>query len=111
MKLNQKKCLPCRGDVPPFSREQIDEYLKYLTDWKVLINEKKGFYLSRVYNFSNFEQSLSFINKVSNVAEEENHHPDLKFGWGYAEVNIFTHKINGLTLSDFILASKIDLCS
>jgi 4a-hydroxytetrahydrobiopterin dehydratase len=111
MKLNQKKCLPCRGDVPPFSREQIDEYLKYLTDWKVLINEKKGFYLSRVYNFSNFEQSLSFINKVSNVAEEENHHPDLKFGWGYAEINIFTHKINGLTLSDFILASKIDLCS
>ena len=111
MKLNQKKCLPCRGDVPPFTREQIDEYLKYLTDWKVLINENKGFYLSRVYNFSNFEQSLSFINKVSNVAEEENHHPDLKFGWGYAEVNIFTHKINGLTLSDFILASKIDLCS
>ena len=111
MKLNQKKCLPCRGDVPPFSREQIDEYLKYLTDWKVLINEKKGFYLSRVYNFSNFEQSLSFINKVSNFDEEENHHPDLKFGWGYAEVNIFTHKINGLTLSDFILASKIDLCS
>ena len=111
MKLNQKKCLPCRGDVPPFTREQIDEYLKYLTDWKVLINEKKGFYLSRVYNFFNFEQSLSFINKVSNVAEEENHHPDLKFGWGYAEVNIFTHKINGLTLSDFILASKIDLCS
>ena len=111
MKLNQKKCLPCRGDVPPFSREQIDEYLKYLTDWKVLINEKKGFYLSRVYNFSNFEQSLNFINKVSNIAEEENHHPDLKFGWGYAEVNIFTHKINGLTLSDFILASKIDLCS
>jgi 4a-hydroxytetrahydrobiopterin dehydratase len=48
---------------------------------------------------------------VSNIAEEENHHPDLKFGWGYAEVNIFTHKINGLTLSDFILASKIDLCS
>ena len=111
MKLNQKKCLPCRGDVPPFSREQIDEYLKYLTDWKVLINEKKAFYLSRIYNFSNFEQSLSFINKVSNIAEEENHHPDLKFGWGYAEVNIFTHKINGLTLSDFILASKIDLCS
>jgi 4a-hydroxytetrahydrobiopterin dehydratase len=111
MKLNQKKCLPCRGDVPPFSREQIDEYLKYLTDWKVLINEKKAFYLSRVYKFSNFEQSLSFINKVSNISEEENHHPDLKFGWGYAEVNIFTHKINGLTLSDFILASKIDLCS
>ena len=111
MELHKKKCIPCRGDIPPFTKDQIDEYLKFLTGWKALINEKKGFYLSRVYSFSNFEQSLSFINKVSNIAEEENHHPDLKFGWGYAEVNIFTHKINGLTLSDFILASKIDLCS
>ena len=108
MKLYKKKCVPCRGDVPPFTREQIDEYLKYLTNWKALINEKKAFYLSRVYKFSDFEKSLSFINKVSNIAEVEGHHPDLKFGWGYAEVNIFTHAINGLSLSDFILASKID---
>jgi len=108
MKLNEKKCVPCRGDIPPFTKEQIDEYLKYLTDWKVKINEKKAFYLSRIYKFSDFEKSLSFINKVSNIAEGENHHPDLKFGWGYAEINIFTHAINGLSLSDFILASKID---
>ena len=53
MELHKKKCVPCRGDIPPFTREQIDEYLKYLTDWKVLINEKKAFYLSRVYKFSN----------------------------------------------------------
>ena len=111
MKLHQKKCVPCRGDIPPFTREQIDEYLKYLTDWKVQVNEKKAFYLSRVYKFSDFEKSLSFINKVSIIAEEEGHHPDLKFGWGYAEVNIFTHAINGLSLSDFILASKIDMIS
>ena len=111
MKLHQKKCVPCRGDIPPFTREQIDEYLKYLTDWKVQINEKKAFYLSRVYKFSNFEKSLNFINKLSHIAEEEGHHPDLKFGWGYAEVNIFTHAINGLSLSDFILASKIDMIS
>jgi 4a-hydroxytetrahydrobiopterin dehydratase len=111
MKLNEKKCVPCRGDIPPFTKQQIDEYLKYLTDWKVQINEKKAFYLSRVYKFSNFEKSLSFINKVSTIAEEEGHHPDLKFGWGYAEVNIFTHAINGLSLSDFILASKIDMIS
>ena len=108
MRLFEKKCVPCRGDIPPFTREQIDEYLKYLTDWKVQINEKKAFYLLRVYKFSDFEKSLSFINKVSSIAEEEGHHPDLKFGWGYAEVNIFTHAINGLSLSDFILASKID---
>ncbi len=65
MKLHQNKCVPCRGDIPPFTREQIDEYLKYLTDWKVLINEKKAFYLSRVYKFSNFEKSLGFINVYS----------------------------------------------
>jgi 4a-hydroxytetrahydrobiopterin dehydratase len=111
MKLHQKKCVPCRGDTPPFTRQQIDEYLKYLTDWKVQINKKKAFYLSRVYKFSDFEKSLEFINKVSSIAEEEDHHPDLKFGWGYAEVNIFTHAINGLSLSDFILASKIDIIS
>jgi 4a-hydroxytetrahydrobiopterin dehydratase len=111
MELHKKKCVPCRGDIAPFTREQIDEYLKYLTDWKVLVNEKKAFYLSRVYKFSNFEKSLIFINKVSSIAEEEGHHPDLKFGWGYAEVNIFTHAINGLSLSDFILASKIDMIS
>jgi len=108
MNLSEKKCVPCRGDTPPFSKEQIDEYLKYLNDWKVQINEQKSFYLSKVYKFSDFEKSLSFINKVSNIAEEEGHHPDLKFGWDYAEVNIFTHAINGLSLSDFILASKID---
>ena len=108
MDFHKKKCIPCEGHVLSFTREQIDEYLKYLEDWKVLINEKKAFYLSKIYKFSNFEESLSFINKISNLAEEENHHPDLKFGWGYAEVNIFTHAINGLSLSDFILASKID---
>jgi 4a-hydroxytetrahydrobiopterin dehydratase len=111
MELYKKKCVPCRGNIAPFAKEQIDEYLKYLIDWKVQINERKAFYLSRVYKFSNFEKSLIFINKVSNIAEKENHHPDLKFGWGYAEINIFTHAINGLSLSDFILASKIDMIS
>ena len=111
MKLHQKKCVPCGGDIPPFTREQIDEYLKFSLGWKVLVNENKAFYLSRVYKFTNFEKSLGFINKVSIIAEEEGHHPDLKFGWGYAEVIILTHAINGLSLSDFILASKIDMIS
>jgi 4a-hydroxytetrahydrobiopterin dehydratase len=111
MELHKKKCVPCRGDISFFTKEQIYEYLKYLEDWKVQINDTKAFYLTRVYKFSDFEKSLSFINKVSNIAEEENHHPDLKFGWGYAEINIFTHAINGLSLSDFILASKIDMIS
>ena len=108
MELYKKSCVPCRGDIPPFTKVQIHEYLKFLTNWKVLINEKKAFYLSRDFKFTNFEKSLNFINKLSLIVEQEGHHPDLKFGWGYAEVNIHTHAINGLSLSDFILASKID---
>ena len=108
MELYKKNCVPCRGDIPPFSKAEIDNYLKFLTNWRVLINEKKAFYLSRDFKFTNFEKSLNFINKLSLIAEQEGHHPDLKFGWGYAEVNIHTHAINGLSLSDFILASKID---
>jgi 4a-hydroxytetrahydrobiopterin dehydratase len=99
---------PVEEIFPPFTKVQIDEYLKFLTNWKVLINEKKAFYLSRDFKFTNFEKSLNFINKLSLIVEQEGHHPDLKFGWGYAEVNIHTHAINGLSLSDFILASKID---
>ncbi len=108
MELYKKNCVPCRGDIPPFTKAEIDNYLKFLTNWKVLINEKKAFYLSRDFKFTNFEKSLNFINKLSLIAEQEGHHPDLKFGWGYAEVNIHTHAINGLSLSDFILASKIE---
>ena len=108
MELYKKNCVPCRGDIPPFTKAEIDNYLKFLSNWKVLINEKKAFYLSRDFKFTNFEKSLNFINKLSLIAEQEGHHPDLKFGWGYAEVNIHTHAINGLSLSDFILASKID---
>ena len=108
MELYKKNCVPCRGDIPPFTKAEIDNYLKFLTNWKVLINEKKSFYLSRDFKFTNFEKSLNFINKLSLIAEQEGHHPDLKFGWGYVEVNIHTHAINGLSLSDFILASKID---
>ena len=68
----------------------------------------KGGKLNKTYKFKDFKEALDFVNKVAILSEEENHHPDLKFGWGYAEVNIFTHAINGLSLSDFILASKID---
>ena len=64
MDLHKKKCVPCRGDIPPFTREQIDEYLKYLTEWKVLINEKKAFYLSRVHKFSNFEKVEIIITRL-----------------------------------------------
>ena len=64
MELHKKKCVPCRGDIPPFTKDQIDEYLKFLSDWKVLINEKKAFYLTKAFKFKNFEESLGFIYKL-----------------------------------------------
>ena len=76
--------------------------------WNVKNNEDKSFYLFKNFNFKNFEESQNFVNKVGNLAEEENHHPDISFGWGYCQIKIFTHAIKGLAESDFILAAKID---
>ena len=71
-------------------------------------DDKKSYYLTKEYKFENFIQSQNFINKVGNIAETEGHHPDIWFGWGYAKIKIFTHAINGLHESDFVLAAKID---
>ena len=76
--------------------------------WDVKSDEKKNFYLIKNFSFENFEQSQVFVNRVGNIAEEENHHPDISFGWGYCKVKIYTHAIKGLAESDFILAAKID---
>jgi len=70
--------------------------------------KKKSFYLIKNFNFKNFIQSQNFVNQIGKIAEEENHHPDISFGWGYCKVKIFTHAIKGLAESDFILAAKID---
>jgi len=111
MLLYKKKCIPCSGTIPPFSKSEINTYLKKLRSWKTDKNEKKAFYLSKSYKFKNFLQSLKFVEKVSAIAEREGHHPDINFGWGYAKIVIYTHAINGLSESDFILASKIDRIS
>ena len=71
-------------------------------------NKDKSHYLTKEFKFENFEESQNFVNKVGNIAETENHHPDISFGWGYCKVKIFTHAIKGLAESDFILAAKID---
>jgi len=106
--LSKKKCVPCSGDIPAFTEDQIKNFKSKIEKWDVKKNEKGYFYLSKDYKFENFEKSLNFVNKVSQIAENENHHPDLKFGWGYANIIIFTHAINGLAESDFVLAAKID---
>ena len=106
--LSKKKCVACDGDIPPFDKSEIHKYLKMVDGWEVKSNDDKSFYLIKDFKFKNFETTQKFVNKVGNIAEEENHHPDISFGWGYCKVRIFTHAIKGLAESDFILAAKID---
>ena len=101
--LANKKCIPCEGNIPPFNFEEIHNYLKQVDGWEVVEDKIDGFHLIK-----NFKDSQDFVNKVSEIAEKENHHPDIFFGWGYCKVKIFTHAIKGLAESDFILAAKID---
>ena len=106
--LSKKKCVACDGNTSPFDITEIHKYLKKVDGWDVKSDEKKSFYLIKNFNFKDFEQSQFFVNQVGKIAEEENHHPDISFGWGYCKVKIFTHAIKGLAESDFILAAKID---
>ena len=106
--LAKKKCVACDGKTPPFDTTEIHKYLKKVDGWNVQSDENKYFYLIKDFNFKNFEKSQTFVTKVGKIAEEENHHPDISFGWGYCKVKIFTHAIKGLAESDFILAAKID---
>ena len=109
--LLNKKCVPCEGGVLPFDISEIHKYQKKVDGWDILKNEKKIFYLYKKYEFKNFLESKIFINKVGDISENEGHHPDISFGWGYAEIKITTHAIEGLSENDFILAAKIDQLS
>ena len=106
--LADKKCIPCEGGIPSFNLDEIHKYLKKVDGWKVESNQDKSFFLAKEFLFKNFQESQNFVNKIGNLAEEQNHHPDISFGWGYCKVKIFTHAIKGLAESDFILAAKID---
>jgi 4a-hydroxytetrahydrobiopterin dehydratase len=102
--LASRDCVPCRGGVPPLKGREIQQLLSQLDGWKV-VNEH---HLSKAYKFENFREAQAFADRVGNLAEEQGHHPDICFGWGRAEITIWTHKIDGLTESDFVLAAKID---
>ena len=106
--LHLKNCIPCRGEIPPFNISEIHKYLKKVDGWDVKKNTQGTHFLEKNFKFINFLESQKFINEVGNIAEKQNHHPDIIFGWGYAKIQIFTHKIKGLVESDFILAAKID---
>ncbi len=105
MSLADQSCVPCRGGVPPLSGERISALLQELEPGWAL-NDRQ--HLERTYPFPNFADALAFLNRVGNVADIEGHHPDLYLAWGQCRVEIWTHKIQGLTESDFFLAAKAD---
>ena len=109
--LANKKCIPCKGNIPSFDISEIHKYLKKVDGWDVIKDGDNNYYLIKEFKFNNFLESQNFVNKVAEIAEIEGHHPDIWFGWGYAKIKIFTHAIKGLHENDFILAAKIDRIS
>ena len=109
--LISKKCVPCEGGVSAFDLSEIHKYQKKVDGWDVKPNEKNNYFLEKNFKFKNFLDSQNFVNKVSEISEKENHHPDISFGWGYAKIVVTTHAIEGLSENDFILAAKIDQIS
>ena len=106
--LLDKKCIPCEGGVVPFDISEIHKYQKKVDGWNVIKGDKNIFYLEKKFIFKNFLESQKFINLVGEISEDEGHHPEILFGWGYAKISITTHAIEGLSENDFILAAKID---
>jgi 4a-hydroxytetrahydrobiopterin dehydratase len=102
--LASKTCVPCKGGTPPLKGEELEGLQRQVPGWEVV----EEHHLRRRFRFENFRESLSFVNRVGELAEEQGHHPDIGFGWGYAEISVWTHKIDGLTESDFIFAAKVD---
>ena len=106
--LLNKKCKPCEGGVIPFNISEIHKYQKKVDGWDIAQNKNKIYILKKKFTFKNFLESQKFVIKVGEISEEEGHHPDISFGWGYARIDITTHAIEGLSENDFILAAKID---
>lgn len=102
--LAAKTCVPCRGGVPPLKGEELAALEKQVDGWNVIEEHR----IAKTFKFPNFREALKFVNGVGALAEEQGHHPDIFLAWGKVEITIWTHKIDGLTESDFILAAKID---
>ena len=105
MGLADKQCVPCRGGVPPLAGDALQRLQRELGHgWEVV----KGHHLSKAFAFPDFAQALAFVNRVGAMAEEQGHHPDLLLAWGKVRVEVWTHKIDGLTESDFVFAAKAE---
>ena len=103
--LSTKTCTPCQGGIPPLTPEEASHYLAQTEGWQLL---EGGTLIAREYTFSDFRESMDFVQKVGELAEHEGHHPDVSFGWGYANISLQTKKIKGLHENDFIMAMKIN---
>ena len=104
MGLAEKNCVPCRGGVPPLDPDAVAGYLRELEGWQAVDNH----HLTKTYKLVNFREALALVDRIGAMAEEQNHHPDLYLSWGKVRVDIWTHKINGLTESDFVFAARCD---
>ena len=103
--LAEKECVPCKGGTPPLKGAELESFSRKLGgDWKVV----NGHHLEKEYKFKNFREALDFTNKVGELAERIQHHPDIYLAWGQVKLTLWTHKIDGLTESDFIFAAKVD---
>ena len=103
--LASKTCTPCRGGVPPLTRDEAEAHRRQTPDWTVRDNPDR---IERTFKFKDFAEAFAFVQRAADLAEEEGHHPNITFGWGYATVSLYTHKIKGLHENDFIMAAKLD---
>jgi 4a-hydroxytetrahydrobiopterin dehydratase len=103
--LAKKECVPCKGGVPPLKGKEIDDLYSQLgADWKVV----DAHHLEKEFKFKNFRRALEFTNRVGELAEAQGHHPDIYLTWGKVKLTVWTHKIDGLTESDFVFAAKVE---
>ena len=102
--LANRTCVPCNARTPTLAGEKLQSFANEVPEWEVV----EGHYLRRRYSFRNFRDALNFVNRVGEVAEGQGHHPEIEFGWGYAEVRVWTHAIDGLSENDFVLAARVD---
>ena len=104
MELAAKKCIPCEAGTPPLSPDEVRKYLPEAEGWEVLEDKK----IQKKFRFKNFVESMAFVNKIAQIAEEEGHHPDIHIIYSRVTIELMTHAIGGLSENDFIMAAKID---
>ena len=108
MELTEKRCVPCRGGIPPLPREDAEQLLAETPGWTL---NADATHIERTFKFPDFASAFAFVGRIAELAEAEDHHPDITFGWGYCRVVWQTHKIKGLHENDFIMAAKVNTLS